>query len=68
MKLKHLSGLSNTGIVYYFIYISEFPNCPIMDADAEPRTKRKKIQRQLDSFFNKPVDVGKRYCESQIII
>lgn len=38
-----------------------------MDADAEPRTKRKKIQRQLDSFFNKPVDVGKRYYESTYI-
>ena len=38
--------------------------------DAEQRTKRKKIQRQLDSFFNKPVNVEKgimsRHCKLPI--
>ena len=68
MQLKSIFPDYLTPALFITLYtFSEFPNFPIIDADAEPRTKRKKIQRQLDSFFNKPVDVGKGIMSRHIL-
>jgi hypothetical protein len=38
--------------------------CFIIPWSDEPRAKREKVQRQLDFFFNKPLDRERRYLLS----
>lgn len=67
MPSKNSKDFVNTTLVQALQRINEFSNVIIQDKDAEPQTKKQKLDETMNSKYTKLVKVSKELSKSKIL-